>query len=134
MAAKKKPSKFNKQQRAALDDAARTVRGVVGEVGEKARPARRTPHEIEMIRLHKEARASVALDGETQFCRACVDESGPYRKIPERHTCSLRPLTACEREVIEAWFARTSYATPRYQRACTALRAERSGRWARSSN
>lgn len=56
------------------------------------------------IGVYKEARSSVALDGDTQCCMACVRESVD-RVMDDpapKHTCGQRPMTAAESELVEA--------------------------------
>lgn len=89
------------------------------------KPAKRiqTPHEIEMRRLHKEARASVSLDrgdGETQSCDACTLE-----KTAGKHRCGRREMTDAERAFIEAYLDETEGSIQRWVVACRALRTER---------
>jgi len=49
------------------------------------------------IGVYKEAKASCSLDGSTQCCMACV------QKV--EHVCGKRPMTAAERELVEAALA-----------------------------
>jgi len=48
--------------------------------------------------LMRDARASVSLDGETQYCTACDSDIC----APREHKCGKRYMTAEERAVVEA--------------------------------
>lgn len=66
----------------------------------------------------KEARASVALDGDTRCCMACVQKM--------EHVCGKRPMTAAERELVDevaSWGGRLL--TDKAWSAMMAVRAER---------
>jgi hypothetical protein len=91
----------------------------------KKKPAKKPLPGVDFEHLHRrEARASSSLDGETQYCDACVAEQ---HGLPA-HTCGKRPMTAEERAVVEAamdlkkprdpWMWTVMY-------ACRALRAAR---------
>lgn len=67
-----------------------------------------------------EARASVSLDGETQFCMAC--------HYDREHICSKRPMTAEERAAIEALMDDTMTSDDWHDALFNARRALRAAR------
>lgn len=77
--------------------------------------------------FEEEAAASVSLDkgdGGTRPCHGCNYDHGGYEHDVG---CTRRPMTAAEREFIEAWLASANDVDwlDRWHVACRALRAER---------
>lgn len=114
----------------------------------KKKPTRAEKHAEAMVKfgIVKEASASVSLDGDTKHCEACLVEGWLARDVSDfkknrgvdakdrvfdsaivwaarpEHVCGLRPITAAERELVEAALRRDMFAV---MDATEKVRAER---------